>query len=230
MAESKKIAVIIPVLNEEKSIGLVLDALPREKIETIVLVDGGSQDDTVKIAGKKGATVLNGPTLGYGHACLMGLEHLSTFPPNIVVFLDGDYSDFPEEISLLIDPILKGEKDFVLGSRIAGRKEEGAMPFHAVWGNKIACFLINLLFGHSYSDLGPFRAIRYDKLMELHMRDLTYGWTVEMQVKAVRVGLKIVEIPVSYRKRLGKSKISGSFSGSVKAGTKIIFTILKNFL
>ncbi|MBI5187326.1 MAG: glycosyltransferase family 2 protein [Nitrospinae bacterium] len=225
----EKIAVIIPALNEEESIGLALDAIPKGLAEWIVVVDGGSKDKTSEIARKKGAAVLEGRTLGYGDACLKGLKFIDPLNPQIIVFMDGDYSDFPQEMALLVGPLLKGEADFTVGSRLRGRRESGAMPFHALWGNKLVCFLINLLHGFKYTDLGPFRAIRYDRLKELKMMDRTYGWTVEMQVKAVIKKLKILEIPVSYRKRAGVSKISGTFSGSMRAGIKIILTILKLF-
>lgn len=227
--EAKKIVLIIPALNEAESIGLVLDALPREERLGIVVVDGGSKDDTVRIARERGALVLQGKTRGYGDACLAGIQYAASFRPDVVVFLDADFSDYPEEMARLTDPILKGEADFVLGSRLLGQREEGAMPIHAVWGNKLACFLMKLLYGYRFTDLCPFRAIRFEKLMDLQMRDQDYGWTVEMQIKAVKAGLKILEIPVNYRKRVGVSKISGSFWGSVKAGLKIIFTIFRFF-
>jgi len=227
--KSLPIIVIIPALNEEESIGMVLDAIPREGGCAIIVVDGGSRDDTVRIARDKGAIVLQGKTRGYGDACLAGIQYAASFRPGVVVFLDADYSDYPEEMSRLTAPILKGEAEFVLGSRLLGQREEGAMPIHAVWGNRLACFLIKLLYGYRFTDLGPFRAIRFDKLKDLQMRDQDYGWTVEMQVKAVKAGLKILEIPVNYRKRVGVSKISGSLSGSVKAGLKIIFTIFRFF-
>lgn len=226
--ETAKI-VIIPALNEEESIGMVLDAVPREGGCAIIVVDGGSRDDTVRIARERGAIVLQGKTRGYGDACLAGIQYATSFRPGVLVFLDADYSDYPEEMVRLTAPILKGEADFVLGSRLLGRREEGAMPIHAVWGNKLACFLMKLLYGHRFTDLGPFRAIRFDKLQDLKMQDQDYGWTVEMQIKAVKAGLKILEIPVNYRKRVGVSKISGSLWGSAKAGFKIIFTIFRFF-
>jgi hypothetical protein len=225
----KKIAIIIPTLNEEASIGLVLDDIPSGIAEWVVVVDGGSHDKTVEIAREKGAMVLEGRTMGYGDACLKGLKFIGPVEPQLIVFLDGDYSDFPREMSLLIEPILKGEADFTLGSRLRGRREANAMPLHALWGNKFVCLFINVLYRFRYTDLGPFRAIGYDQLKSLAMKDRTYGWTVEMQVKAVRQGLKILEIPVSYRKRVGISKISGTFWGSLKAGAKIIWTVLKLF-
>lgn len=228
-AMKEKIAVIIPALNEEESIGLALDAIPKDLAEWIVVVDGGSTDKTAEIARKRGAMVLEGRTIGYGDACLKGLKFVDHLAPQIIVFMDGDYSDFPQEMSLLVEPLLKGEADLTLGSRLRGRRESGAMPLHALWGNKLVCFLINFLYGFIYTDLGPFRAIRYNSLKELKMEDRTYGWTVEMQVKAVIKKLRIIEIPVSYRKRVGVSKISGTFSGSMRAGIKIIWTILKFF-
>jgi len=225
--KGSRVAVIIPTLNEEQSIGRVLENIPGGRVEWVVVVDGGSRDHTVSRAREKGAIVLQGETRGYGDACLVGLKFLRSLRPHIVVFLDGDYSDFPEELPLLIDPVLKNEADFVLGSRLSGHRGPGSIPPHAVWGNKLACLLVRVLYGRAFTDLGPFRAIRYDCLMELKMRDQTYGWTAEMQVKAVKAGLRVLEVPVSYRKRIGVSKISGSLMPSLKAGVKILGTILR---
>ena len=220
-----KVAVIIPVLNEERSIGAVLDHIPGEIASQIIVIDNGSTDRTVQIAKDHGAHVVSESRRGYGFACLRGMQELQN--PDIVVFLDGDFSDFPEEMRLLIEPIQKEEADLVIGSRSLGRHDKNALPAHAAFGNRLASILIWSLFRFRYTDLGPFRAIRYDALKRLCMVDQTYGWTVEMQIKAIRNGLRIGEVPVSYRKRIGESKISGTIWGSIKAGSKIIWTIFK---
>lgn len=225
MKTAKNVAVIIPALNEERSIGSVLDAIPKDLVGDILVVDNGSSDNTASIASAKGARVFSEPRRGYGYACLKGIAELKN--PDIVVFLDADFSDYPEEIALLVEPIVSDQADFVIGSRILGKREKNALPPHAAFGNHLAGFLIKLLFGHRYTDLGPFRAIRYSSLQQMEMEDRTWGWTVEMQVKAVRRSLRIREVPVSYRKRIGQSKISGTLIGSVKAGTKILWTIFK---
>ena len=219
-----KVSVIIPVLNEEQSIAAVLEDIPDVASEVIV-VDNGSTDQTASIARTRGAVVVTEPRRGYGHACLRGIEAVND--PEIVVFLDGDFSDYPSEMNLLIAPIRSNEADLVIGSRMLGISSRGALPPHARFGNHLAGLLIHLFFGFLYTDLGPFRAIRTDSLKSLGMVDRTFGWTVEMQIKAIRKGLRIREIPVSYRKRIGKSKISGTLIGSIKAGFKIIWTILK---
>jgi len=223
-----RISVIIPAYNEESSIGLVLDALPQEKIHEIIVVDNCSTDATARVAQEHGARVVKEPRKGYGSACLKGIDELDA--PDIVVFIDGDFSDFPEEIVLLIGPIETGEKDFVLGSRMIFPKSKLALLPQARYGNWLAIFLIKLFFKHEFTDLGPFRAIRYSSLMSLAMQDRDFGWTVEMQIKAVRNGLRIHEVPVNYRKRVGISKITGTLSGTFRAGTKIIYTIFKYLL
>jgi glycosyltransferase involved in cell wall biosynthesis len=220
-----KVSVIIPVLNEEQSIGAVIAEIPRERVHEIIVVDNGSTDRTAEIASNHGASVVHEPRRGYGFACLKGIESLNN--PEIVVFLDGDYSDFPSEMPLLIDPIEQNRADLVIGSRSLGKMEKNAHPPHAQFGNWFATTLIRIFFGYRYSDLGPFRAIRYSSLQLLQMQDQTWGWTVEMQVKAIRKRLLIKEVPVSYRKRIGKSKISGTVVGSIKAGAKIISSIVK---
>ena len=220
-----KVAVIIPVLNEERSIGAVLDHIPREIVSQIIVVDNGSTDQTIQIARDHGADVVTESRRGYGFACLRGMQELQD--PDVVVFLDGDFSDFPEEMRLLVEPIRNGEADLVIGSRSLGNHDKKALPAHAAFGNRLAGFLIWSLFRFRYTDLGPFRAIRYDALKKLGMVDQTYGWTVEMQIKAIQKGLMITEVPVSYRKRIGESKISGTLRGSIKAGSKIIWTIFK---
>ena len=223
-----RISIIIPAYNEESSIGLVLDALPQEKIHEIIVVDNGSTDATARVAQEHGARVVKEPRKGYGSACLKGIDQLDD--PDIVVFIDGDFSDFPEEIILLIGPIETGEKDFVLGSRMIFPKSQLALLPQARYGNRLAILLIKLFFKYEFTDLGPFRAIRYSSLMSLGMQDRDFGWTVEMQIKAVRNGLRIHEVPVNYRKRVGISKITGTLSGAIRAGTKIIYTIFKYLL
>ena len=223
-----RISIIIPAYNEESSIGLVLDALPQEKLHEIIVVDNGSSDATARVAQEHGARVVKEPRKGYGSACLKGIDELDA--PDIVVFIDGDFSDFPEEIVLLIGPIETGEKDFVLGSRMILPKSQLALLPQARYGNRLAVFLIKLFFKHEFTDLGPFRAIRYSSLMSIGMKDMDFGWTVEMQIKAVRNGLRIREVPVNYRKRVGISKISGTVLGTFRAGTKIIYTIFKYLL
>ena len=223
-----RISIIIPAYNEESSIGLVLDALPQEKLHEIIVVDNGSTDATARVAQEHGARVVKEPRKGYGSACLKGIDELDA--PDIVVFIDGDFSDFPEEIVFLIRPIETGEKDFVLGSRMILPKSQLALLPQARYGNRLAVFLIKLFFKHEFTDLGPFRAIRYSSLMSIGMKDMDFGWTVEMQIKAVRNGLRIQEVPVNYRKRVGISKISGTVLGTFRAGTKIIYTIFKYLL
>lgn len=189
------------------------------------MVDNGSTDGTAEVARAHGARVVREDRRGYGRACLRGLAEVGE--AQIVVFLDGDHSDHPQELPLLIQPILEDRADLVIGSRTLGHATSGALTPQQVFGNRLACLLIRLLLGHRYTDLGPFRAIRWDALQRLEMRDPTYGWTVEMQVKALRRGLRVVEVPVSYRRRIGQSKISGTLTGSLKAGYKIILTILR---
>jgi glycosyltransferase involved in cell wall biosynthesis len=222
--------VVIPALNEEATLPLVLRDSPRPPIGKVVVVDNGSTDRTVEVATAGGAHVARESCRGYGAACLRGLAELAADPagpPEVVVFLDADYSDHPDELPLLLEPIRSGEVDMVIGSRLTGRRERGAMPPQSVWGNRLACFLMKLLFRASYTDLGPFRAIRWDALQRLGMCDRNYGWTVEMQIKAVRLGLRVSEVPVSYRRRVGVSKISGTVRGTIKAGSKILYLIAR---
>ncbi len=223
-----KVAVIIPARDEEKALPLVLRDLPPNVIDRVIVVDNGSRDRTAAVARAAGAEVVSEPRPGYGRACLKGLAHLRAQPPEIVLFLDADHSDYPEEASLLLGPIDHDAADFVLGSRALGRREKGAMPGHARYGNRLICLLIRILFGHRYTDLGPMRAIRYSRLLELEMRDIGYGWTVELQIKAVRNRLRIREVPVSYRRRVGKSKGSGPISGSLGAGFKMLGVIARS--
>ena len=225
---SSRISIIIPAFNEESSIGLVLDALPQEKIHEIIVVNNNSTDDTARVATEHGARVVEEPQKGYGSACLKGISELNA--PDIVVFLDGDFSDFPEEIVELVSPIEKEDADFVLGSRMILPESRRALLPQARYGNRLAVFLIKLFFNYSFTDLGPFRAIRYSSLMAIGMQDIDFGWTVEMQIKAVKNGLRIQELPVKYRDRIGVSKITGTVSGTFKAGAKIIYTIFKYLL
>lgn len=220
------LAVLIPALDEEQAIAQVLAAIPPGLAQEVVVVDNGSTDRTAEVARSLGARVVSEPRRGYGQACLSGLAALG--PVEIVVFLDGDYSDFPEEMPALLEPILRGEADLVIGSRVLGEREAGALLPQQRLGNALATWLIRLFFGVRYTDLGPFRAIRTEALDRLRMQDRNYGWTVEMQVKAARAGLRLAEVPVRYRRRLGTSKISGTLKGTLKAGHKIIATILRH--
>lgn len=226
------VCVIIPVRNEAASLPLVLCDLPA--VGRVVVVDNGSIDGAGALAADAGAIVVREERPGYGSACLAGMARLETwaeegtFTPHVVVFLDGDYSDYPELLPRLVEPILSGRADFVLGSRLMGFREPGAMPPQSVYGNRLACFLMWLLWGVRHTDLGPFRAIRYDALQRLKMADRNFGWTVEMQIKAAIAGLRVIEIPVPYRRRIGVSKISGTVSGTVKAGAKILYTIARH--
>lgn len=222
---SPKISVIIPAFNEQESLPRVLNDLPKDRLHQIIVADNNSTDRTSEVARENGATVVFEKRRGYGQACLSGMKALDN--PDIVVFLDGDYSDFPEEIDLLLEPILKGEVDFTVGSRMILEESRKSLLPQARYGNQLAVFLIRLFFGHRFTDLGPFRAIRYDSLQAIGMRDKNFGWTVEMQIKAVQKGLRIREVPVRYRMRIGVSKITGTVSGTLGAGTKIIYTIFK---
>lgn len=225
------VTVIIPALNEEASLPLVLRDLP--PVGRVIVVNNGSTDDTARVAAAGGALVANEPQRGYGAACLRGLATLSDLiagglaPPAVVAFIDADFSDHPELLPRLVGPIHEGTADFVLGSRLLGDREPGAMPPQSLFGNRLACFLMRFFFGSRYSDLGPFRAIRHDALQRLQMSDRNFGWTVEMQIKATRAGLRTLEIPVPYRCRIGQSKISGTIRGSIKAGYKILYVIAK---
>ena len=216
--------VIIPAFNEARAIGQVIGDLPEHVVE-VVVVNNASTDETEANARAAGATVLRESRPGYGWACLRGIEYAKTRQPEIVVFLDGDYSDHPDELDLLTAPILADEADFVVGSRMTGDREPGALLPQARWGNRLACGLMRLFWGARFTDLGPFRAIRLPALLALDMQDTTYGWTVEMQIKAVRAGLRCAEVPVSYRRRIGVSKITGTLAGTAKASAKILGTI-----
>lgn len=220
---------IIPALNEQKAIGSVLEAIPKNMVQEIIVVDNGSMDQTTAVAKSKGATVLSEPLRGYGNACLKAMAYVgnSEKKPDIIVFLDADHSDYPEELPKLIKPIIENHADLVIGSRALGKREKGSMTFPQIFGNWLATTLIHLFYRMKFTDLGPFRAIRYESLLKLNMRDKNYGWTVEMQLKAAKLGLSCMEVPVNYRKRIGVSKVSGTIKGTVSAGYKILYTIFR---
>jgi len=227
MYKNKTIGVIIPAYNEESSIAYVLGDIP-DCVDYIVVVDNNSTDSTAEKARLSGAKVVFQPLKGYGNACLKGMEYFDSKHLDIIVFLDGDYSDYPNELTLLIEPIISDGFDMVIGSRTIGNKQKGAMLPQAIFGNWLATTLIRLFWGYSFTDLGPFRAITADTLTSLKMEDKTYGWTVEMQIKAAQHSLRCTEIPVSYRKRIGKSKVTGTINGTIKASYIILWTIFRN--
>ena len=226
-----RVSVIIPALNEQEGLRRVLPDLP--DVRSVIVVDNGSTDNTAQVARDCGAIVVAEPVRGYGSACLAGMAELANqiHPADIdscvIAFLDADYSDHPEEIAKLVAPILNGNVDLVIGSRVIGERQANAMTPHSLAGTRFACWLLGWVTGHRFTDLGPFRAIRYRSLLDLQMQDRGMGWTIEMQIKAVRQGLRIQEIRVSYRARIGKSKISGTITGSIRAGSKILYLIAK---
>jgi glycosyltransferase involved in cell wall biosynthesis len=220
---------VIPALDEEAAVGGVLDALPRPPVRRVVVCDNGSRDRTVDVARLHGADVVREPQRGYGAACLRALGALASDPPDVVLFLDADGSDDPSEALHLLGPILEGRADLVIGSRTLGPREPGAMTPQARFGNWLASGLLRKLYGVRATDLGPFRAIGYRPLLALDMRDRDFGWTVEMQVKAARAELRLVEVPVRYRRRIGRSKISGTLTGTIRAGLKILGTIAADY-
>ena len=222
------IDVIIPAFNEEKSISSVIQDIP-EFVREVIVCNNNSTDNTRTEAERVGATVLDEPQKGYGAACLKGMSYIAEkeIKPDVVVFLDGDYSDYPQEMSSLIQPIKEEGYDMVIGSRALGDLERGSMQIQQIFGNWLATTLIKMIYGYKFTDLGPFRAVAYDKLLEINMQDRDFGWTVEMQVKAAKLGMKCTEVPVSYRKRIGVSKVSGTIKGTILAGHKILWTIFK---
>jgi glycosyltransferase involved in cell wall biosynthesis len=225
----QQIKVIIPAFNEQESVSHVINDLPKI-VDEIIVVDNNSNDNTAEVARLAGATVLSENRKGYGYACLKGIDYLKNLKetPDIVVFLDGDYSDFPEELISLATPIRDGKFDFVLGARVAEKRESGSMTPQQVFGNWLACFLMKILYGSSFTDLGPFRAIRWNTLIDLNMTDKTYGWTIEMQLKILRKKVSYQEVEVNYRQRIGVSKVSGTLKGTIFAGIKIIWWIFKH--
>lgn len=228
MSEPLRATVIIPAFNEERSVGLVLDEIPREHVREVIVVDNASTDATAEVAREHGATVLREDERGYGAACLRGIAHTGD-DTDVIVILDGDRSDYPEDLGAILAPIAAGRADVVIGSRTLGRPERGALPWNQRWGNRLACLLMRWLFRRRFTDMGPFRAIRRRDLLALNMADRTFGWNVEMQAKALIAGLRIEEVPVRYRRRVGTSKISGTVKGTVLAGTKIIATIFRYY-
>jgi glycosyltransferase involved in cell wall biosynthesis len=222
--------VIIPALNERDALPLVLGELPRKWIRDVVVVDNGSTDGTGAIASRLGAIVVREPRRGYGQACLTGIETLRHrhSPPQVVVFLDADYSDHPDELERIVRPIADGDADFVVGSRVLGKREPGALLPQARFGNLLAAWLIRGLYGLRVTDLGPFRAIRWQTLLSLDMSDRDFGWTAEMQVKAARDDVRYREVPASYRRRVGQSKITGTLTGTLRAGWKILYTVFRH--
>lgn len=226
----QKIKVIIPAYNEEDSIAKVINDIPTI-VDEIIVINNNSNDKTEENAAKAGATVLLETRRGYGYACLRGMKYISNLnphqQPDIIVFLDGDYSDYPEQLTALVLPIINGDIDFVIGSRVKELREAGSMTPQQIFGNWLATFLMKIFFGAKFTDLGPFRAIKYQKLLQLEMEDKTYGWTVEMQLKGIKQKFSYAEIPMKYRNRIGISKVSGTLKGSILAGMKILGWIFK---
>ncbi len=221
--------IIIPAYNEEKAIGKVIEEIPKKSVRHIIVADNNSKDLTANVAMANGAIVVHEKRPGYGFACLAGMDYLAALleKPDIVVFIDGDHSDYPAHLGELLAPILQDKADLVIGSRALGILERGSMTFPQRFGNALATKMIRWIYKYDFTDLGPFRAIRYDCLLQLDMQDKTYGWTVEMQVKAGKHKLRCIEVPVNYRRRIGVSKVSGTIKGTILAGYKIIWTILK---
>jgi glycosyltransferase involved in cell wall biosynthesis len=224
-----RIAVIIPAMNEAEAVARVIADIPPGIAAEIIVVNNNSSDATAEIARGCGATVIDEPRQGYGFACIRGVDYLAaqTIKPDIVVFLDADYSDYPGEMTELVRPITEQNYDLAIGCRSVLKRDPGVMPVQQIWGNWLATSLIKMFYGVKFNDLGPFRAIKFNDLIALKMKDRTYGWPVEMQLKSIKRGLRICEVPVSYRARIGKSKISGTVRGTFLAGYKIISTIIK---
>lgn len=229
LRENMNVSVIIPAFNEENSVGNVVRDIPKDLVQQIIVVNNNSNDETAIRAAQAGAIVLTETRQGYGFACLKGMEYIASqdIKPDVVVFIDADYSDYPQEMNSLLEPIHLHGYDMVIGSRSLGNRQRGSMTPQQVFGNWLATTLIRWFYRTRYTDLGPFRAIRYDSLLAIGMKDQTYGWTVEMQLKAAKQKMKISEVPVSYRKRIGHSKVSGTIKGTIMAGYKIITTIFK---
>ena len=221
------ISVVIPAFNEEKSIGKVVADIPKDLVQHVIVVNNNSTDNTVEVAEKAGAIVLTENRKGYGWACLLGIEKANVLNTDVIVFLDGDYSDYPEEIIDVVTPILESDMDMVIGSRVLGKREKGSLTPQQVFGNWLATRLMRIFYRAKFTDLGPFRAIKATSLEKLNMSDKTYGWTIEMQIKAAKQKMKFCEVPVNYRKRIGVSKVSGTVKGTVLAGIKIIFAVFK---
>ncbi|WP_339896392.1 glycosyltransferase family 2 protein [uncultured Algibacter sp.] len=223
-----KIKVIIPAYNEADSIVHVINDIPNT-VDEVIVVSNNSTDNTEANAKKAGATALNETNKGYGYACLKGMHHIANQneKPDIIVFLDGDYSDYPEELTKIVAPIINDNIDFVIGAREKRLREKGSMTVPQIFGNWLATTLMTVLFRAKFTDLGPFRAIKYNKLLALNMEDKTYGWTVEMQLKALKQKLTYTEVPVNYRNRIGVSKVSGTLKGAIFAGVKILGWIFK---
>lgn len=228
MEKTSHIVVIIPAFNEEGAIKKVIADIPKN-VQEVIVINNGSMDATAENAKSAGATVLNESRKGYGYACLKGLDFIAAKEnkPDIVVFLDGDYSDHPEELTKIVAPILEKNIDMVIGARVKALREKGALTPQQIFGNWLATLLMRLFFKAQFSDLGPFRAIKYRALLALEMEDRTYGWTVEMQLKAIKRKLTYTEVPVSYRNRIGVSKVSGTVKGTIMAGIKILTWIFK---
>lgn len=222
-----KIDVIIPALDEERALPRVLEEIPGDLVRRVIVADNGSRDRTAEVARAGGAEVVSEPNRGYGAACLAALAHLAANPPDVVVFLDGDHSDHPAEMNRLVEPLLYGDADLVIGSRTLGRRERGSLTPQQLVGNAVACGVLRGVYGARYTDLGPFRAITWSALRALEMRDRNFGWTVEMQIKAAQLGLRHLEVPVAYRRRIGESKVSGTVKGTVLASGKILWTLAR---
>ena len=225
----KIIRVIIPAFNEDKSIGHVIEDIPKEWVKEVIVVDNASTDNTFEVIQSCEATALQELRKGYGSACLKGIEYIKNLDEktDIIVFMDADYSDYPEELPLIVQPIIENGYDMVIGSRALGSKEKGSMTPQQIFGNWLATRLLKLFYGVTFTDLGPFRAIKVDQLYTIGMIDTNYGWTVEMQIKGAKKKLKMTEVPVNYRNRIGVSKVSGTVKGTIMAGYKIIWTLLK---
>ncbi|MDD4991149.1 MAG: glycosyltransferase family 2 protein [Paludibacter sp.] len=229
MSNKPKIGIIIPAYNEEEAVGKVIQEIPKHLVSEIVVVNNNSTDHTAKVASENGATVLTENRQGYGWACLKGIEYfaMQKIQPDIIVFMDADHSDFPAELPLIIQPILELNADLVIGTRNTGKSEKGSMTPQQIFGNWLATKMIRLFYDEHFTDLGPFRAIKFNQLLAMDMQDKTYGWTVEMQVKAAKMKMHCVEVPINYRQRIGVSKVSGTIKGTIGAGYKILITIFK---